>query len=91
MKLVIPKNVIFEEVDRQVVLLSLDGGRYYKLNGSGTRIWMLIQEQGDLERVQEAMVAEYDADPAEVRRDVAALVDDLRAHGLVEADETPPL
>ncbi|HEY7874076.1 MAG TPA: PqqD family protein [Actinomycetota bacterium] len=87
MRLLIPKDVIFEEVDHQVVLLSLAGGRYYKLNGSGTRVWALIQEHGDLEAVQEAMVTEYAADPAEVRRDVAALVDDLRAHGLVEVDD----
>jgi hypothetical protein len=87
MKLLIPKNVIFEEVDNQVVLLSLNGGRYYKLNGSGTRVWTLIQEHGDLARVQDAMVTEFEDDPEEVRRDVAALVEDLRAHGLIEFDE----
>lgn len=89
MKLLIPKDVIFEEVDDQVVLLSLDGGRYYKLNGSGSRVWALIQELGELGKVQDAMVREFDADQAEVRRDVATLVADLEAHGLVEAEGAP--
>lgn len=87
MRLLIRDDVIFEEVDKQVVLLSLDGGRYYKLNGSGTRIWALIREHGDLEKVQDAMVREFDADEAEIRRDVAALVADLQAHGLVDTDD----
>ena len=87
MKLLIAKDVIFEEVDDQVVLLSLEGGRYYKLNGSGSRVWALIQEHGELEKVQDAMAEEFKADEADVRRDVATLVADLQAHGLVEVVE----
>jgi hypothetical protein len=88
-KLSIPQDVIFETVDEQVVLLSLAGGTYYKLNGSGSRIWSLIQEHGDLEKVEEAILGDYDADPDQVRRDIAALVADLKAHGLVETPAPP--
>jgi 4-diphosphocytidyl-2C-methyl-D-erythritol kinase len=87
MRLLIAKDVIFEEVDDQVVLLSLEGGRYYKLNGSGSRVWALIKEHGELQKVQDAMAEEFDADEAEVRRDVATLIADLEAHGLVEVSE----
>lgn len=90
MRLSIPEDVIFETVDGQVVLLSLGGGNYYKLNGSGSRIWALIQELGDLRQVEETMIAEYDADAEQIRRDVATLVDDLKAHGLLEADQPAP-
>lgn len=89
MRLLIPKDVIFEEVDDQVVLLSLEKGRYYKLNGSGSRVWSLIQELGDLGKVQDAMVQEFEADEAEVRRDVATLIADLEDHGLVLTDAPP--
>lgn len=89
MKLTIPEGVIYETVDDQVVLLSLRGGTYYKLNGSGSRIWSLIREHGELEKVEETMIEGYDADPGQIRRDISALVEDLKAHGLVETD-TPP-
>jgi hypothetical protein len=68
--------------------LSLGGGSYYKLNGSGSRVWSLIREHGDLGIVQDALVDEYGVDPEQVRRDVAALVDDLKAHGLVDEDKS---
>jgi hypothetical protein len=82
----IPDDVVYETVDEQVVLLSLSGGTYYKLNGSGSRIWTLIGELGDLGKVTDAMVTEYDAEPEQIRRDVATLVEDLKAHGLVRAE-----
>jgi hypothetical protein len=90
LKLLIRKDVIFEEIDKKVVLLSLDGGRYYKLNGSGTRIWELIREHGDLAKVQDAVTAEFDADEDELRRDVATLVADLQAHGLIDVNGEQP-
>jgi hypothetical protein len=86
MKLLIAKDVVFEEVDDQVVLLSLDGGRYYKLNESGSRVWALIQEHGELEKIQDEMAREYQADEAQIRRDVAKIVSDLEANGLVQID-----
>ena len=88
MKLSIPDDVIFETVDDQVVLLSLNGGNYYKLNGTGTRIWHLIREHGDLGEVETAMIEEYEADPPEIRRDVRELINDLEAHGLVKSGES---
>jgi hypothetical protein len=86
-KLSIPDDVIFETVDEQVVLLSLGGGTYYKLNGSGSQIWSLIREHGDLDEIERALIDEYQADPEQIRRDLMTLVDDLKAHGLVQADE----
>lgn len=88
MRLSIPEDVIYETVDGQVVLLSLAGGSYYKLNGSGSRIWALIREHGELTKVEEDMIDEYEADPEQIRRDIAALVADLQAHGLLQTEQT---
>lgn len=85
-KLTIPEGVLFEEVDGQVVLLSLEGGAYYMLNGSGSRVWELIREHGDLDQVEAAMAAEYAADAELIHREVAQLVDELQARGLVALD-----
>ncbi len=86
MRLAIKKNVIFEELGEEMVLLDLDGGTYYKLNGTGSRIWSLIGQHGDSDKVEQAIVAQYEVDPDRARREVAALVDDLEARGLVAVD-----
>lgn len=86
MKLSVADNVIFESVDDNVVLLSLDNGTYYKLSGTGPRIWELIQELGDLNEVEGVLSAEFNADASLIKKDVAVLVADLEAHGLVTTD-----
>ena len=86
MKLRINPNVIFERLENEAVLLQLEGGIYYKLNGSGTRIWALIQEHGDLDKVLEALGGEYQVDPEVARRDVDRIVQELEERGLIVAE-----
>jgi coenzyme PQQ synthesis protein D (PqqD) len=88
MRFTVNPNVIFEELDGQTVLLQLEGGVYYKLNGPGSRIWALIQEHGDLEKVHTALEGEYRVDPETARRDVASLVEDLEGRGLIVVDRS---
>lgn len=86
MKLSISPDVAFEELGGHAVLLQLEGGVYYKLNGSGSRIWALIQEHGDLDRIQSALETEYEVDPQTAKRDVARLIQELESRGLVVVD-----
>jgi hypothetical protein len=83
MKLSASPGVIFEELEGEVVLLHLQGGRYYKLNESGARIWALIQEHGDAEKVQTALTSEYEVEADVARRDVERIVEELTSRGLV--------
>ena len=83
MKVTINPNVIFEELDGEAVLLHLDGGVYYKLNKSGTRVWELIQELGEIDDVRAALVEEFEIDSDTAGRDVHGLVQELRERNLL--------
>jgi hypothetical protein len=87
MKLSIPDDIIFEKVDDNLVLLSLQGGTYYKLSGAGPRIWELVGELGDREKVEAALTEEFEADPAQIKKDVAVLLNDLKIHGLIRVND----
>jgi hypothetical protein len=89
LKLSIPDDVIFEKVDDNLVLLSLEGGTYYKLNRAGTRVWALMNELKDLEKVETVLIEEFNGDPAQIKKDVGELLIDLKAHGLVEVTDGP--
>jgi hypothetical protein len=86
-RLTVSPNVIYEELEGQVVLLQLEGGRYYQLNESGARIWALIQEHGELEKVQKAMADEYDVDAEVAHRDVERIVEELTTRGMVTVEQ----
>lgn len=80
----IADNVLFQEVDGEAVLLSLDEGCYYGLDELGTRIWKLLDQDLDNEQVVAAIVEEYDVAPDQARRDLDRFLGDLEQSGLIQ-------
>lgn len=78
-------DVLCRELDGEAVLLDLGSGLYFGLNASGTRVWQLL-EQGTAPGDIAARIAdEFDAPIDVIARDVARLLDELRARGLLVA------
>ena len=81
---VISETVLFERVAGEFVLLDLDSGEYYGLNGVGSRIWDLIQCHGNLEEVLNVMIQEYEVDEDRLRGDLEEFVVRLASMGFLE-------
>ena len=75
------------EMEGGQVILNLADGVYYELDGVGARIWELLQEPRPVNALRDAIVAEYDVDPAECERDLRDLLAGLASHGLIRTDE----
>ncbi|MGA2383793.1 MAG: PqqD family peptide modification chaperone [Gemmatimonadales bacterium] len=71
----------------ELVILSLKDGVYYGLEDVGARIWGLLQRPITVSAIRDALVAEYDVEPERCGRDLAALLQDLAARGLIEVRE----
>jgi hypothetical protein len=82
-RIVVAEAAIFRELDGEAVLLNLDTGIYFGLDEVGTRMWQLIERQGRLDAVRDAIVGEFDVDAPTAERDLLALAESLRAKGLV--------
>ncbi|HEX5726407.1 MAG TPA: PqqD family protein [Longimicrobiaceae bacterium] len=72
------------EVGGEVVILNLADEVYYGLDAVGARVWQLIQEPRTVEEVRDAIVAEYEVEPAVAERDLRALLDELASRRLIE-------
>jgi hypothetical protein len=75
-------DAVFRELDGQSVLLNLATGMYFGLDAVGTHVWQLAAADGSLRAVCDRLVAEYDADPAAIERDLLALAETLVGKGL---------
>jgi Coenzyme PQQ synthesis protein D (PqqD) len=79
-------QVVFQEVDGELLLLHIERGQYFSLDGVGARVWRLLREHdGNLEGVLSTLLTEFDIDETTLRRDVDALLGHLREAGLVAA------
>jgi len=77
---------------QELVILSLKDGVYYGLEDVGARIWELLQRPIRVSALRDALVAEYEVEPARCGRDLRSLLQDLAGRGLVEvrgADADP--
>ena len=76
-------GLLTTEVDGELVGMSVEQGACYGLNAVGTRIWALIAEPRSIDSLCEQLLAEFDVAEDRCRREVIALIEDLRADRLV--------
>ncbi len=80
------KDVLFNDVGGEAVLLNLETGQYYGLDEVGTRMWSLLAGCGQIEPAYRTLLDEYEVTAERLRRDLLGLVDELASHGLLQVD-----
>ena len=82
------EGVVCAALEDGAVLLDVERGVYHGLDEVGLRIWTLLGEGNDPAAIAERLAGEYDAAPADIRADLGAFLDALRAQGLVREAAT---
>ncbi len=77
-------DVVFRDLQGEMVLLNLKTGVYFGLDPIGTRIWHLIQERRSLQEIRDAVTQEYDVTKDQCERDLLKFVGELRERELVD-------
>ena len=83
-RVIVPQNVIMQEVDDEAILLNLKTRRSYVLNPSGMRMLQVLKASPSIEQALTSLLNEYDVDPAVLRADLQELLENLLQRGLVE-------
>jgi hypothetical protein len=79
------EDLLEADVNGEVVALHIEKGQCYGMNGVASRIWALLAEPTSPERICAKLADEYEVDPETCRADVMALLEQLRAEGLIKA------
>ncbi len=73
----------------EIIVLNLQSGMYFSLEGVGARVWDLIQEPRKVNFIKDTILVEYAVEPERCEQDLLALLQKLASAGLVEiSDET---
>lgn len=83
-KLTPSPDVLMQTVVGESVLLDLRSQKYFGLNEVGTRLWELLQADGDLALARDRLLEEFQVEAAQLEKDLDALVERLLAAGLVK-------
>ena len=75
---------ISADLDGEVVILSIDKGRYYSMNEVGSRIWALVERPISVAALIDLLVGEFEVEREICREEVLAFLCELHADGLVQ-------
>jgi len=80
-------DVLSQQVSGEIVMLDLNGENYFGLDAVGTRIWQLLQEHSDLQKVYDTMLEEYDVEGEQLEKDLDEIITNLAEAGLININE----
>lgn len=75
------------EVDRSVVMLSIEQAMYFGLEGTGPRIWALLEQPRSVNYLCEALMTEFDVEAEDCRREVVDFLEELRRAQLIRVHD----
>ncbi len=76
-------EIVARRLGDSAVLIRLATDKIYELNGTGARVWDLLQIGSSVETIVERLTREFDEPSDVIRADVAALVQRLMEEGLI--------
>lgn len=83
-------DVVTQELEGEMVLLSLDRAEYFGLNETGTCIWSGIVDALSLSGIADRVAQQFEVDIERARADVLALAETLVKSGLARTADVQP-
>ncbi len=85
------QDVISADCNDELVLLRIETGRCYGMNGTGTAIWRRLATPMRVEKLVGALQEQFQADPATCTTEIFDFLEHLRREGLIlHVDAAPP-
>jgi len=72
-------------LDNEVVLLSIERGSYFGLEGTARRIWQMLAQPMTKAQLVEVLCQEYDAEPEVIARDLEPFLQKMLDNAVVVA------
>jgi Coenzyme PQQ synthesis protein D (PqqD) len=81
----IPPDVLWQQVDGEVVVLDAAAGEYRGLNDVGSQMWLVLEAAPDVATACTRLCELYEVDEETLRRDLAAFIEQLVTSGMLVA------
>ena len=89
MRVEISDGVIWRDLGGDIVILNVETGVYFGLDGSGGQIWRELAKHGSIEKTFESLRQRFDAESDELRRDIDEMVNQFVQKRLVRLIAKP--
>lgn len=80
----IRKNVLWRDVDGEIVLLDTAKSFYFGIGGAGTLIWECLKKGTSVSRILKELEKEYEADEKMLKKDALTFLKQLEKSKIIE-------
>ena len=78
-------DLVATEMNGETLMLDVESGKYFSLNGLGGYIWRLIETPADTDKIVASVLDDFDdGEEVQVRRDVEKFLTNLVDYGLIK-------
>lgn len=80
-------DVLFSDIDGEVIILSPEEDAYLSLDATGSRIWLLLQNAMSLDDLVNLLTEEYEVSAEDCLHDVQSFLEDMIQRQLIKVQE----
>ncbi|NND72404.1 MAG: PqqD family protein [Rhodothermales bacterium] len=89
--IIVSKDLLSSRLGDEIVILSVNGGKYYGLNPLAAFVWGLLADPVKFNDLKMAVLQEYEVPEDKCVADLNKLIVDLQKEGLVSIAEENPV
>jgi hypothetical protein len=76
-------DVVYRELEGEIVLVHLGTNRIYSLNETGARFWELLASGSERAEIERQLLDEFAVEPEDLRQEIDSMLSALAEEGLV--------
>ena len=80
------QNLLSTELDQETVLMSIDAGAYYGLEGPARSIWEILETPLTFSALVDRLVKEYQVSPETCAADLERFLSEMEREGLLRVE-----
>ena len=80
------QGMLSADLDQETVLMAIDAGAYFGLDGTAQRIWQELETPVEFCALVETLVAEYQIAPEECAADLEKFLREMEQEGLIHVE-----
>jgi len=85
----ISKDLVYQELDGEMVILEMQSGQYFGIDVIGSRIWQMLESKVPPVLMIEKLQEEFEVEPELCRHQVVTFLDELEKNNLIRPFTLP--
>ncbi len=77
-------GIVFNQLDGETIMMSIENGEYYGMNAMGTRIWDLLETPRRVSEIRDALMPDFDVELEQCEKDILAFLNLMESRKVIK-------